>query len=950
MTFTKPALACAVAVGILGAGAWGQCLPQFRTGLNEAAGNWQSVPGANGTVQSMVVGDPDGPGGPVPTSLIVGGTYSAIGNVRSSSVAYWNPTTGWVGMGRNNSSGENIFTLTTWNGSIIAGGLFGSMNPAEGNGSGGTQPTNVAMWVPTAGLGGVGAWVPLSATSISGGVQSLIVHAGSLYALNRSPFGATSALLYKYVPGATTSTGTWSPIATDVSGQPTGLVSYNGDLYITGNIYRNATSSVHFQVARLNAAGTDVIELPQMNGNSTAYGGVVFNNELYIFGSFVGGAGGLPAGATNVARYVPLINQWAAASSHPSATTAFVGISAVRSAIVHNNQLVCSTDTYTKPLATLDTNASPWVFPALTPGGSSTGTLIQTLCTIPDGSKIAIGASGSFNYFADTSATRLVFWTPASNTYTTVARGFGDTGLGYPIINDACQLGSELYIVGSFDGVGERRGKNIAVWNGSTLAPVPNALNAVPEWISPDGTGGLVMGGGITLLTRYVGGGLAGFSTLTDSDVNGYTSGIFGTKCAVYYNGQLVIGGQFSRASYPSNLARRTGTTWSSFGGVSPNNTVSALTTWSSPSIAGGAPLLVATGQFTTIGALSAKVAAWDGSTWRALGQASFAGSSGNPPVSLFSYNGDLHMAVYINGVNGSNNYPVIIRYNPATDLWVELPKPVPPVAGGFGVPARAVVSNGSIWLASTYLVPSTSTNTAVLRWNGSVWSTTNGLYGGFPQSYSLANYGNDVVLTGAFQSVGVVPAGQTIFTPGVFSSGWARLSTGGTLPSVVTNPIPTAVCSGTNASFSALGAGQPPLSYQWQTVDENGIGTNLVNGPLAGVATQITGATLPTLNLTGVNVAANRKRFRCIVSNDCGGVASVAERLFVDASDVGVDGGLPGRDGQRNNNDFIVFIDYFFAGDPRADLGRDGGVLGDDGVFNNNDFVVFIDRFFSGC
>ena len=53
-------------------------------------------------------------------------------------------------------------------------------------------------------------------------------------------------------------------------------------------------------------------------------------------------------------------------------------------------------------------------------------------------------------------------------------------------------------------------------------------------------------------------------------------------------------------------------------------------------------------------------------------------------------------------------------RYNPATDLWVELPKPVPPVAGGFGVPARAVVSNGSIWLASTYLVPSTSTNTAV--------------------------------------------------------------------------------------------------------------------------------------------------------------------------------------------------------------------------------------------
>ncbi|HYD02220.1 MAG TPA: GC-type dockerin domain-anchored protein, partial [Phycisphaerales bacterium] len=54
--------------------------------------------------------------------------------------------------------------------------------------------------------------------------------------------------------------------------------------------------------------------------------------------------------------------------------------------------------------------------------------------------------------------------------------------------------------------------------------------------------------------------------------------------------------------------------------------------------------------------------------------------------------------------------------------------------------------------------------------------------------------------------------------------------------------------------------------------------------------------------------------------------------------------------DGRLDNNDFIVFIDLFFAADPRADVGSTGGVRGPDGEWNNNDFVVFIDVFFEGC
>lgn len=66
--------------------------------------------------------------------------------------------------------------------------------------------------------------------------------------------------------------------------------------------------------------------------------------------------------------------------------------------------------------------------------------------------------------------------------------------------------------------------------------------------------------------------------------------------------------------------------------------------------------------------------------------------------------------------------------------------------------------------------------------------------------------------------------------------------------------------------------------------------------------------------------------------------------------ADIGRQGGLPGPDGLADNNDFVIFIDDFFASDPLADFGRQGGLAGPDGLLDNNDFVVFIDLFFEGC
>jgi hypothetical protein len=64
--------------------------------------------------------------------------------------------------------------------------------------------------------------------------------------------------------------------------------------------------------------------------------------------------------------------------------------------------------------------------------------------------------------------------------------------------------------------------------------------------------------------------------------------------------------------------------------------------------------------------------------------------------------------------------------------------------------------------------------------------------------------------------------------------------------------------------------------------------------------------------------------------------------------ADMGRQGGEEGQDNRLDNNDFIIFINYFFAHDARADLGRQGGEHASDGAWDNNDFVAFIDYFFN--
>ncbi len=164
--------------------------------------------------------------------------------------------------------------------------------------------------------------------------------------------------------------------------------------------------------------------------------------------------------------------------------------------------------------------------------------------------------------------------------------------------------------------------------------------------------------------------------------------------------------------------------------------------------------------------------------------------------------------------------------------------------------------------------------------------------------------------------------------------------------PSITVNALPQPVsrCAGGTAQFSVSATSNETqtLSYQWKKGAEV-----VVDAP-----GRVAGATSAVLSITGLTTL-DAGSYTCVVSAPCKTVTTAPATLAVNTccpADLGMRSGIAGSDGVLDNNDFIAFIDLYFAGDARADRGGQGGVPGADGEFDNNDFVVYIDEYFSGC
>jgi hypothetical protein len=98
-------------------------------------------------------------------------------------------------------------------------------------------------------------------------------------------------------------------------------------------------------------------------------------------------------------------------------------------------------------------------------------------------------------------------------------------------------------------------------------------------------------------------------------------------------------------------------------------------------------------------------------------------------------------------------------------------------------------------------------------------------------------------------------------------------IKSNGVPTTILSQPLSTAACPGTNASFTVSATGGT-LTYQWQVSTNGGASYN-----------DIPGATAATLNLTGVTAAMNGNLYRCVVDNGSNPATSVSGQLTVNSA-----------------------------------------------------------------
>jgi glucose/arabinose dehydrogenase len=151
------------------------------------------------------------------------------------------------------------------------------------------------------------------------------------------------------------------------------------------------------------------------------------------------------------------------------------------------------------------------------------------------------------------------------------------------------------------------------------------------------------------------------------------------------------------------------------------------------------------------------------------------------------------------------------------------------------------------------------------------------------PSNNTAADFGSGVATPVDLK----VASDGSLYYLAIGSSAVFRIQfTGGTAPSITTQPANQTVLQGQPATFSVAASGSAPLSYQWQRDQAN-----------------IPGATSASYTITSTTASDNGAKFRCIVTNGIGSGAisneatltvNVPPSISVQPSDQAVTQGQP--------------------------------------------------------
>ena len=535
-----------------------------------------------------------------------------------------------------------------------------------------------------------------------------------------------------------------------------------------------------------------------------------------------------------------------------------------------------------------------------------------------------------------------------------------------------------LIAAGAFATAGAQPSRGIAAWNGLAWSNFSGGINGSITGIAsfdPDGPGPqtphLIVGGNTSqagsvsfncvarwngTAWRPPGDGISDpVQALTTHDFDGD-----GPAPA-----QLVAAGIFRGAGTTDAryIARRDGDSWIPLGGGRPNH-VYALASYDAD---GDGPLsasLVAGGLYTVVDAPNInRIAQWNGVTWSTLGSGItgsthaltvydpdgtgplapqliaggfFSAAGGTPANNIARWNGSAWSALG-SGVNGL--VEALTVYDPDGD------GPLTPqlIAGGSFTSAGGSPAN------------------RIARWNGTAWSTLgDGLGHTINETvFALTVYDPDgagplqtrLIAGGQFETAGNVNARYIAQWDGTAWTPFGDAINDQVRAIAVFDPdddgpAPAQLYIG--GDFDGPGGAARDGIMRWDgtawrdrgtvsadvrvftLLDPDGPGPRSTQLIAAGAFFSVGGLQTSNIALYGCPIPGGPE--------PCG------------PADVASTGGVAAPDGTLDNNDFVVFIEYFFSQNPAADAGSTGGVPGSDGIFDNNDFVIFIDQFFTGC
>ena len=158
----------------------------------------------------------------------------------------------------------------------------------------------------------------------------------------------------------------------------------------------------------------------------------------------------------------------------------------------------------------------------------------------------------------------------------------------------------------------------------------------------------------------------------------------------------------------------------------------------------------------------------------------------------------------------------------------------------------------------------------------------------------------------------------------------------------VGSNPSSQSVCHGASASFTVVGSGVGPFTYQWRRGT-----TPLANGG------SISGATTGTLTINPAMPADVASDYNCVVSNALGSATSTDAALSLHnccPADVDDGSGAGVPDGGVDINDLLYFLAKYGAGDLAADVDDGTGTGTPDGGVDINDLLFFLLHYEAGC